>query len=336
MDTKKIKAIAMLSGGLDSILAARLIKEQGIELEGLNFNTVFCTCTPKDSSCMASVSAAKQLGIPLKVINMSREYLGIVKNPKHGYGSNMNPCIDCRIFTFKLAAEYMKVTGAQFIVTGEVAGQRPMSQKKHTLRHIEKETGLEGLILRPLSAKALEPTIPEINGWVDRDKLLKIQGRGRKDQIQLAVDLSVKDYPCPSGGCLLTDPGFAKKAKDLIAHDEFTLDNINLIKSGRFFRLNDDLKAIAGRNQDENKRLLNIARQGDVIFKVLRHPGPVVLGRGSINAENTGILAGIAARYSDINNGSAAEVEYFVFPDGVKAVIKAEKSSSDLLEKIRV
>lgn len=336
MNTKKIKAIALLSGGLDSILAAKLVMEQGIEVEAINFNTVFCTCTSKDGSCMASISAAKQLGIPLKIVNISREYLDIVKNPKHGYGSNMNPCIDCRMFTFKKAKDYMQESGASFLVTGEVVGQRPMSQKRHTLRHIEKETGLDGLILRPLSAKLLKPSIPEQNGWVDRNKFLNIQGRGRKPQFQLADDLDVKDYPCPAGGCLLTDPGFAKKAKDLIEYNEFTLDNINLIKSGRFFRIKDDLKAVAGRNEEENNRLLNMAKESDFIFKVMRHPGPIVLGRGKIDKNEIGILAAIAVRYSDAAADLSVEVEYYTHPAAVKSVIKAEKCGQDLLEKMRV
>ena len=337
LNTKKHKAIALLSGGLDSILAARLIMEQGIDVEALNFNTVFCTCTNKDSSCLASQSAAKELGVPLKVINISREYLEVVKSPKHGYGSNMNPCIDCRIFIFKKAKEYMLQQGASFLITGEVVGQRPMSQKKDMLRHIEKEADLNGLILRPLSAKILEPTIPEKSGWVDRDKFLDIAGRGRKPQFQLAVDFSIKDYPCPAGGCLLTDPGFAKKAKDLIDHNEFTVENINLIKSGRFFRLSDDLKVIAGRSEDENGRLLKMAHTGDFIFKVLHHPGPIVLGRGKVDADQCEFMAGIAARYSDAAKGLPVEVEYYKHPsDAEKSVIKTTKCEQDLLEKIRV
>lgn len=335
MKNRRVKAIAMLSGGLDSILAARLVKEQGVELEAINFNTVFCTCTSRNSTCMASVSAARQLGIPLKVVNITREYLDVVKNPKHGYGSNMNPCIDCRIFTFKKAKEYMQQQGAQFLVTGEVVGQRPMSQKRHTLRHIEKEVELDGLILRPLSAKALPATIPEKNGWVDRDKLLKIQGRGRKEQIQLAADLSVKDYPCPAGGCLLTDSGFARKAKDLIAHGEFTLENINLAKNGRYFRISDTVKAIAGRSQDENNKLSALAKEGDYVFKVVRYPGPIVLGCGDLGKADIDILASITVRYSDAGDG-LVEVEYRKHPYEAKTIIKAKHAGQDLLERIRI
>jgi len=337
MNPKKIKAISLLSGGLDSILATKMIMEQGISVEALNFTTVFCTCTNRDSSCLASQSAAKKLGVPLKVINISREYLEVVKEPKHGYGSNMNPCVDCRIFIFKKAKEYMQENGASFLITGEVVGQRPMSQKKDTIRHIEKEADLKGLVVRPLSARILEETIPEKNGWVDRDKFLNISGRGRKPQFELAADLNVKDYPCPAGGCLLTDPGFAKKAKDLISHNEFTVENINLIKSGRFFRVSDNLKVIAGRSEDENKKLLHMAKDGDFIFKVLHNPGPIVLGRGDLNYNQIEVLASITARYSDAQTDLDVEVEYFSLPQASKPVIiKVKKCQQDLLEKIRV
>src|SRR5512136_2929135 len=166
-----MKAIALLSGGLDSTLAARVVMEQGVELEALNFMTVFCTCTNRGATCLASQKAVETLGIPLRVFNVSEEYLGILKHPKHGYGRNMNPCIDCRIFMLKKAKAYMGETGASFIVTGEVLGQRPMSQRREAMQMIEKEAGLEGLILRPLSAKSFPPTIPEEKGWVDREKL---------------------------------------------------------------------------------------------------------------------------------------------------------------------
>jgi tRNA U34 2-thiouridine synthase MnmA/TrmU len=203
-----MKAIALLSGGLDSTLAAKIVLDLGIELEALNFLTVFCTCTNKGETCLASQKAVSALGIPLKVLNVSEAYLPVVKNPKHGYGSNMNPCIDCRIFMLKKAKAYMEEIGASFIVTGEVLGERPMSQRRDSMRLIEKEAGLDGLILRPLSAKLLPASIPEKEDWVDREKLLKIQGRSRKPQIHLADHYGIRDYPCPAGGCLLTDPVF--------------------------------------------------------------------------------------------------------------------------------
>ncbi len=332
----KIKAISLLSGGLDSILATRLIIEQGIEVEALNFTTVFCTCTSKNSSCLASQSAASQLGVPLKVVNISKEYLDVVRSPKHGYGSNMNPCIDCRIFIFKKAKEYMQKQGASFIITGEVVGERPMSQKKDMLRHIEKESGLDGLILRPLSAKLLEPSIAEKKGWVDRNKFLNISGRGRKPQIKLAADLNIKDYPCPAGGCLLTDPGFAKRIKDLIEHDGFTLENVNMLKVGRHFRVSRTLKVIVGRDETENNRLLGMAKEDDTIFKTMRYPGPIVMSRGVLDNEQIGFVASMAAKYSDTKENPFVEVEYYKHPEEKRYVLNTAKCEQELLEKIRI
>ncbi len=221
----------------------------GVELEALNFLTVFCTCTNRGETCLASQKAVETLGIPLKVFNVSEEYLRVVKFPRHGYGRNMNPCIDCRIFMLKKAKAYMEESRAAFIVTGEVLGQRPMSQRKEAMRLIEKEAGLEGFILRPLSAKFLPITIPEKEGWVNREKLLNLQGRSRKPQIELADHFDIHDYPCPAGGCLLTDPGFSKRMKDLMIHDPaFSLNDVHLLKMGRHFRLSPEVKLVVGRN----------------------------------------------------------------------------------------
>lgn len=305
------KAIALLSGGLDSILATKLILEQGIEVEAVNFLTVFCTCTPRSETCLASKSAADKLSIKLKVFEVSKEYLEIVKNPKHGYGRNMNPCIDCRIFMFKKAGQYMKETGAQFIITGEVLGERPMSQRIDALRIIERESGLEGLILRPLSAKLLEITIPEKVGLVDRGRLLAIKGRSRKPQMQLANKLGINDYPCPAGGCLLTDPGFARKMRDLLKYNpDFIIDDVQLLKKGRHFRISPAAKFIVGRNEEENQKLLNLSRNGDLCFYPNKVKGPIGIGRGIFDKENLNIAAAIIARYSDKDLEQQIEIAY--------------------------
>ena len=304
-----MKAIALLSGGLDSTLAARVVIDQGIELEALNFMTVFCNCTNRGETCLASQKAVDVLGIPLKVFNVSEEYLDVVKHPKHGYGSNMNPCIDCRIFMLRKSKAYMEGTGASFLITGEVLGQRPMSQRRDAMRLIEKEAGLEGLILRPLSAKFLQPTIPEKEGWVDREKLLAIHGRSRKPQIRLAEEFGIRDYPCPAGGCLLTDPQFARRIRDLIGHDPgFTLNDIHLLKMGRHFRLSPRLKLVVGRNEDENQRIKTFARDGDTLLKVLGHPGPLSLLRGKEEDRAIEISAAMTARYSKAKDMERVEV----------------------------
>src|SRR6266567_8847193 len=182
------KALALLSGGLDSTLAVKVMLDQGIAVEALNFTSPFCTCTGKNAGCKSeAVRVASEFNIPIKVVHKGVEYLEIVRNPRHGYGKGMNPCIDCRIFLLRKAKEYMAECGADFVITGEVLGQRPMSQRRDTLNVIERESGLEGLLLRPLSARHFEPTIPEKEGWVDRDKLLAIEGRSRKKQMNLAA-----------------------------------------------------------------------------------------------------------------------------------------------------
>jgi tRNA U34 2-thiouridine synthase MnmA/TrmU len=293
-----MKAIALLSGGLDSTLAARVIIEQGIELEALNFMTVFCTCTNRGATCLASQKAVETLGIPLRVFNVSEEYLSVVKLPRHGYGSNMNPCIDCRIFMLKKAKACMEESGSTFIVTGEVLGQRPMSQRRDAMRLIEKEAGLEGLILRPLSARVLPITIPEREGWVDREKLLNLQGRSRKPQIKLAELFDIRDYPCPAGGCLLTDPGFAKRMKDLMLNDrDFSLNDVHLLKTGRHFRLSPKLKLVVGRNEEENQKMQTLARGGDILLRVFNFPGPLSLLRGKSDEGDLEMAAAITAHY---------------------------------------
>lgn len=306
-----MKAIALLSGGLDSTLAAKVVIEQGIELEALNFMTLFCTCTSRGATCLASQKAVETLRIPLRVFNVSEEYLDVVKNPRHGYGRNMNPCIDCRIFMLKKAKAYMQDSGAAFIVTGEVLGQRPMSQRKDAMRLIEREAELDGLILRPLSAHVLPPTIPEKEGWVDREKLLRLQGRSRKPQIKLAEHYGVREYPCPAGGCLLTDPGFAKRMKDLLVHNpSFSLNDVHLLKMGRHFRLSDEVKLVVGRNEEENQKIVTFAQEQDILLKVFGFPGPLSLLRGKSNGGDVEKAAAVTIHYSKAKNLRNTEVTY--------------------------
>lgn len=306
-----MKAIALLSGGLDSTLAAKMVLEQGIELESINFITVFCTCTNRGETCLASQKAVNALGIPLKVFNVSEEYLDVVKHPKHGYGSHMNPCIDCRIFMLKKAKAYMEEIGASFIVTGEVLGERPMSQRRDAMRLIEKDAGLEGFILRPLSAKLLPISIPEKEGWVDREKLLSIQGRSRKPQIKLAEVFGIHDYPCPAGGCLLTDPGFSRRMKDLIQYDpNFSLNDVHLLKTGRHFRLSPTIKLVVGRNEEENQKIETFSREDDILLKTANYPGPLSLLRGGSNGGAIEKAASITARYSKARDLDEVEITF--------------------------
>ncbi len=329
-----MKAIALLSGGLDSTLAARVMIEQGIELEALNFLTIFCTCTNRGETCLASQKAVEALGIPLKIFNVSEEYLDVVRHPKHGYGSNMNPCIDCRILMMKKAKELMQKIGANFLVTGEVLNERPFSQRKDSMLHIEKEAGLEGRILRPLSAKILPETEPEKKKWVDREKLFAIKGRRRLPQIELARKLDVKDYPCPSGGCLLTDPRFAERLKEHLAHEKkLTLKDTVLLRIGRHFRLG-EAKIIVGRNEEENKKLLAIAKNQEISWlECLDYEGPVTLLVGEEKPELLEKAATITARYSD----GPKEIPIRVICKGKKEqIIEIKAIKDEALEKLRI
>lgn len=299
-----MKAIGLLSGGIDSQLAIKLMLEQGIEITAVHFSTIFCTCTPKGCTQSAAKKAAESLNIDFIELNNNKEFLEVVKNPKHGYGSRMNPCIDCRILMFKRVKKYMDELGANFIVTGEVAGQRPMSQRKAIMELIDKESGLQGFILRPLSAGRLHTTIPEEKGWVDRAKLLAHSGRSRRLQISLAEKYNIKDYPCPAGGCLLTDPEFAKRIKECFEYGESTLNDMQLLKIGRHFRLLNKMKLVVGRNENENNKLQNIAQKTDILIEPVNVPGPLALLRdGSCDnmEEYLKLAFGVCAGYCDRN-----------------------------------
>jgi len=294
-----MKAIALLSGGLDSSLAIKLIKDQGIDVIALNFTSPFCTCTSKNSECSAAAKAAKELGVPLKVIPKGLDYFKLVESPKFGYGSNMNPCIDCRIYIFKKAKEVMVDEGASFLISGEVVGQRPMSQRRDTLKLIEKEAGVEDILIRPLSAKLLPPTLPERMGWIDREKLLGISGRGRKEQISIAKVNNI-DYPCPAGGCLLTDRFIANRVKDLFTYKkDYTIEDIKLLKIGRHIRISEHLKIIVGRDEEECVKLsYSFNAEKDVIIYCIKPKGPTVLIK-DFKGELPEIVLKILYRYSD-------------------------------------
>ncbi len=292
-----VKAIALMSGGLDSMLAAKIISLQGVKVEGVNFSSVF---HGSKAGGTPIASTTDMLGIPIKVFNVSEELFKIVKNPKHGYGRNMNPCIDCHAFMFRKAGEYMKESGASFLITGEVLGERPMSQRRPALRIVEKDSGMEGLILRPLSAKLLEPTIPEEKGWVDREKLLAIEGRSRKVQMELAKELGITKYPTPAGGCLLTDKGFADRLRDLMdSKPNIMAQDINLLKVGRHFRLTGNARLAVGRDREDNDNLLKLAQPGDIFFYPVKRKGPIALGRRILDKDDIIKASAIVARYSD-------------------------------------
>jgi tRNA U34 2-thiouridine synthase MnmA/TrmU len=303
-----MKAVCLVSGGLDSALAARLIQEQRIEVVGVNFVLPF-ESSGKARKRSAAGQVAECLGIDLRVVQLGEAYLEVIEHPAHGYGSNANPCVDCHIFMLKLAKEMMEELGARFVVTGEVLGQRPMSQRLDMLRKIEKESGLKGLVLRPLSAKLLEATIPEQEGWVERDRLLAISGRSRKELLRLAGEKGVVGFSSPAGGCLLTDPAFALKVRDLIDHGMLTLHDIRRLTAGRHFRLPKGSKLIVGRNQSENEELMSGALPDEQVMTTPDVPGPAAVLIDPGAAGETLLAASIVARYSDGRDAGGVKVE---------------------------
>lgn len=287
-----MKAVGLLSGGLDSTLAAKLMLDQGIEVHAINFTSPFCRCTARSAGCAAVVTAIRQLGnIPLERVALGEEYLAMIRSPKHGYGRGMNPCIDCRIMKLQRAGEFMRSIGASFLFTGEVLGQRPMSQHHRAFDIIDRDSGLAGLILRPLSAELLEPTLPETSGWVNRSALLNISGRSRTTQISLAHEGGIHDFPCPAGGCLLTDPDFAAKLREHFAKGgESSARAMTLLQVGRHSRQANGDKVIVARNENEGARLEALARPEDHLLIPITFPGPTVLLQGTDVATAVAIL----------------------------------------------
>jgi len=277
------KAIVLLSGGLDSTLAIKLMLSQGVDVVAVNFVSPFCTCSPRrPGSCHLASAIARELNVPIRILNKGMDYLKIVEWPRFGHGRGLNPCLDCRIYMLKQTASLMEVEQAQFIVTGEVLGQRPMSQHRAALDLIERESSLMGRILRPLSAQWLCPTIPEQNGWVDRARLLAIRGRSRSSQLALAKQEGVELFGCAAGGCLLTDPVVARRLRDLFRYSpEYDMRDVKLITFGRHFRLHPGLKVILGRNEAENDRLQQIGVEWPRL-EIADIPGPVMLIRGTM------------------------------------------------------
>ncbi|HNW39454.1 MAG TPA: tRNA 4-thiouridine(8) synthase ThiI [Candidatus Omnitrophota bacterium] len=302
-----VKAIALISGGLDSLLAAKLICDQGCEVVGLHFKIPFCKINIKKSF--------PDIGIKIIEVDLGQEFLKLIQAPHYGFGSNMNPCIDCKILMFSKARELMPELGAQFIITGEVLGQRPMSQTKQALKLIKYRSGLEDLLLRPLSAQFFPPSLAEKEGWVKREKLLNFNGRLRTPQMQLAHDLGLNNYATPAGGCLLTDPGFSKRLVELLEHQELSLENLELLKIGRHFRLGSATRLVVGRNEGENNQLAGLACPGDYLFSPPQDlAGPTCLARGVINPELIALASQITSAYTDVRGLEKIEVLYRQVP----------------------
>jgi tRNA-uridine 2-sulfurtransferase len=293
----KRKAVSLLSGGLDSTLSTRLIMDQGIDVVALHFTSPFASRKDRERGLQAE-RTARELSVPLIFREKGDDYLEVVRNPRFGYGKNMNPCIDCRIFMLRLTKTVMEEVDAGFVVTGEVLGQRPMSQMRDTIMLIERESGLEDLLVRPLSAQRFAPSLPEREGVVDRERLLGISGRSRRSQNELAKGYRLTEFGYPAGGCLLTDPIFAVKLRDLFAHGPGSMGEVELLTIGRHFRLDATTKVVLGRNKEENERLSAMTVPSWIVVSPVGFKGPQGLIQGPLSDHKADIVAHIIARYS--------------------------------------
>ncbi|MBN2017171.1 MAG: DUF814 domain-containing protein [Candidatus Cloacimonetes bacterium] len=294
---KVYNALALFSGGLDSILAVKLVEQQGVEVIPICFESPFF-------SCRKAVSSGKENNLSVHVVHLGEDYLDMIREPRYGYGKNMNPCIDCHAFMYKKLGDMLVKFNADFLISGEVLGQRPMSQQLNGMNAVAKWSGYKDLIVRPLSQKLLPDTKPIREGWLNKDILLDLQGRGRTRQIELANKFGITEYPTPAGGCLLTDPGYSKRFRDLIDHNMFDQRFITFLNVGRQFRLDDSTKLILGRNMSDNDYILKLIEKNqdsiDIVVKAKDIPGPIGVLQSrekSISKEVLKQAAEIVVRY---------------------------------------
>lgn len=308
----KPKAILLYSGGLDSTLALHILVSQNVDVTALKFITPFYNYNHESKIFKNIIATVNKFGCRLRIVNLQEEYLPILKSPKYGFGSAANPCIDCRILMMKYAKKIMEEEKADFIVTGEVLGQRPLSQTIKWLKKIDSEAGVEGLVLRPLSAKLLPETIPEKLGLVDREKLFDIRGKSRKVQLELAKRFGITDHPSPAGGCLLTEHAFGRRFNDLKSHNQnFTLKDVILLKFGRHFRMDDNIKVIIGRNREENEKMIKYVEPEDAVFEVVGYKGPIGLYFGRIEESFLLKAASIIVSYSKAPKNTLVKVRFY-------------------------
>lgn len=299
----KPKAVALYSGGLDSTLAIILMVNYGVEVEALHFYTDLIPEKYLADFHARLQADSDKFGFYYNSIHLGDKFYDIVKNPQHGYGKNLNPCIDCKILMLREAGNYMRKTDADFIITGEVVGQRPMSQMRQTLYMIENRAGVESIVVRPLSGKILEPTIPEEKGLIKREWMLDINGRSRRAQMKMAEEYDLEDYPSPAGGCLLTDPNYAVRLDDSIRHGIPMAENeIFLLRLGRHFRLSEHCKLVVGRDEPDNDAIEELIRPDDYVIEVKDTGSPIAILRGLPTEQEIELAAAIVAGYSSARN----------------------------------
>lgn len=319
-----MKAISLFSGGLDSCIAIKLIKDQGIDVIAMHIDTGFGGT--KDNTAHLQ-NMCDQLGAQLKVVDIKDQFIReILFDPKYGYGKNFNPCIDCHANMFRVAKAMMEEWGASFLISGEVMGQRPMSQRADALKQVIDLAQTDELLLRPLSAKLLAPTLPEKEGWVDREKLLGIQGRNREVQMRMAEEIGLKDYESPGGGCLLTDENFSNKLREFIQHDKLKVEDIALLKYGRHFRLPDGAKLIVGRHKEDNDALQSVENTKFVVIR-LSIAGPYSLISRDASHSDKELASKIAITYTKSNFSEEYEV---VINNQEKFVVSPFESKAEI------
>ena len=328
------KAVALFSGGLDSMLAARLVMEQGVDVTAINFITPFFGYKNKGREVEAEAEFYAKYGVRCVIIDVSEPYIEMVKAPRYGYGKNFNPCIDCKIFMMRRAKRAMEELGADFVISGEVLGQRPMSQRLDALRIVERDSGLDGYLVRPLSARLLKPTQPEENGLIDRERLMDVSGRSRRRQMDLAERFGISEYQSPAGGCLLTDPIISRRIEKLLSGGgRVEVGDVLILGVGRHFTTPGGLLYV-GRNKEDNRKLSSLARPDDYTLKAADRPGPVAVFRGVLAEGDLALSAGIVARYAD-REGEGDIPVAVTAPGGAMNILDVRPVGDEALDALR-
>lgn len=333
---KRGHAISLFSGGLDSILAIILIQRQDIEVTAITFMTHFGCDLEDRSGCGSNpYPMAEKFGFNVKLMHLGQKFIDIVRKPRYGYGKNMNPCIDCRLLMLAEARQFMELVNADFVITGEVVGQRPKSQQRNIMNMVAHRSGLNGRLVRPLSAHLLAETEPEKSGLLDRNLLERIAGRSRRRQMELAREFDVTDYPQSAGGCLLTDPTYSKRLKDLLKFNEnFDFDDLNLLRHGRHFRIDEKTKIIVGRNQKDNEKISGLIKGNHIVLEARNTGSPITILTGESTLEKIKIAAELTARYCDAKND--LEIPITVTQNYIDTILSVESADLEIIERFQI